>query len=308
MMAEAFRRLGVFGNLEHYRYIGFGSVYFADFALLHKTLGITNMVSIERDAEKQARFDANKPYNCIKMVYKNSNDYLPTIQWDVRSIVWLDYDSQLTSAILADITFFISKAIGGSVLLVTIDADPITARPSDTDDDSVQATEPEADLPPLQLLRDRVGANNVKQVRDRDLRGWRLADTYRRIINAHIADVLNDRNGGRTPGSRYRFEELFYFLYRDGARMMTLGGVLYDEGQSSLVASCQFDALEYCKASNFPYHIPVPKLTPKERRELDAFMPIETPADIAHGGVPSQQITDYAKVYRYFPNYADVDI
>ena len=59
MMCEAFSRLSVFGSLKTYRYIGFGSTYFTDFTLFHRALDMNNMVSIEKDEEKAARFDFN---------------------------------------------------------------------------------------------------------------------------------------------------------------------------------------------------------------------------------------------------------
>ncbi len=40
MMCECFWRLSAFHPVHNYRYIGFGSVYFSDFLLFHKVLGI----------------------------------------------------------------------------------------------------------------------------------------------------------------------------------------------------------------------------------------------------------------------------
>jgi hypothetical protein len=47
MMAESFLRLRPFGSVETYRYVGMGSVYFADFSLFHAVCGFETMVSIE---------------------------------------------------------------------------------------------------------------------------------------------------------------------------------------------------------------------------------------------------------------------
>lgn len=131
MLAEAIRRLSEFGSLTSYRYIGFGSFYFADFSLFHKGLGISNMMSIEKDAKSRERFLFNKPFGCIDVRFGESSAVLPTLAWDVRSIVWLDYDGILDKNVLTDVRFFCGNAIGGSILVVSVNcqSDPTDAAP-----------------------------------------------------------------------------------------------------------------------------------------------------------------------------------
>ena len=40
MLCEALSRLSIISDVKHYQYVGFSSVYFADFSLFHKQLGI----------------------------------------------------------------------------------------------------------------------------------------------------------------------------------------------------------------------------------------------------------------------------
>ncbi len=49
MLCEAIKRLAVFDKIESYKYVGFGSAYFSDFSLIHRSLGIEDMLSIEKD-------------------------------------------------------------------------------------------------------------------------------------------------------------------------------------------------------------------------------------------------------------------
>jgi hypothetical protein len=49
MMVEAFRHLR-FSAVGSYQYVGLGSVYFSDFKLVHRALGTTRMISIEKSA------------------------------------------------------------------------------------------------------------------------------------------------------------------------------------------------------------------------------------------------------------------
>lgn len=72
MLCEAFRQLSIFSDVEAYRYIGFGSKYFSDFTLIHKTLGIKDMISIERNVQNRARFEFNRPFDCIRLMFGES--------------------------------------------------------------------------------------------------------------------------------------------------------------------------------------------------------------------------------------------
>src|SRR6266581_5372051 len=95
MLAEAFRLLSRFGSINAYRYIGLGSNFFSDFILFHKSLGITNMTSIEQDRPFAKRFAFNRPFLCVDIKIGESGEILPTLNWSMRTILWLDYDLPL---------------------------------------------------------------------------------------------------------------------------------------------------------------------------------------------------------------------
>ena len=110
MLCEAFRRLSEFGSLDSYRYLGFGSTYFSDFALFYRLLGLRNMISIEKDAANSQRFEFNRPFRCIDVKFSHSNDALPTLPWNERTIGWFDYDDKLDAGLLADVHYLSSVA------------------------------------------------------------------------------------------------------------------------------------------------------------------------------------------------------
>lgn len=289
MLAEAFRRLYSFGRLDSYRYVGFGSTYFSDFSLFHKTLGITNAISIERDEANRERFLFNKPFRCIEIIFGESTDVLPTLPWDVRTIVWLDYDCKLTSEVLADVKYVSASAISGSVLVVTVNA-----QPDGLHEDRVQK------------VRDRVGHDKVPtDIDHRHLGGWGLAHASRRIVDNEILETLNQRNA--VGGAEVKYRQLFNFQYRDDARMITVGGIFYDEGQSNLLAQCEFERLLFIAEDAGAYNIEVPNLTLKEMRYLDSHLPAD-PAAIEAPSIPAGDVRRYAKVYRYFPAFVDAEL
>ena len=124
MLCAAFERLYPFQRIERYRYVGFGSIYFSDFQLLHRELGITNMLSIEKDVEAEACFRFNRPYKCIRLKFATSTGVLPTLDWNKKTILWLDYDDRLNTSILGDIATTCLRASSGSLVVVSVNAQP----------------------------------------------------------------------------------------------------------------------------------------------------------------------------------------
>lgn len=294
MLCEAFRRLHVFGNVNSYRYIGFGSTYFTDFILLHKALDITNMISVEREVEKKERFEFNRPYSSIRMEFAESSLVLPSLPWEVRTIGWLDYDGKLSSSILSDVKYFCASASLGSVIVITVNA-----HPDGHEEDRVG------------LLKGRVGAEKTpRDVTHIALRQWGTAAIYRDIIANEIAETLSERNAGIPSGQKVLYKQLFNFHYRDrpGPYMLTVGGLFYDEGQRHLVGMAGFDDFAFVNADErTPYVIDAPNLTYREIRHLDSQLPAEDLTTLDVKAIPEEDVAKYAEVYRYFPMFIEAE-
>jgi len=292
MFAEAFRRLSEFGRLDSYRYIGLGSSYFSDFYLFHKSLGLRRMISIEQDVDNQARFRFNRPFVCIKLHFGKSNDVLPVLSWNAKTIVWLDYDGLLNSSVLTDISTFCSSAIAGSVIVVTVNAMP--DRPAEHR---------------IKHLTARVGADNVPQdLTHSSLADWGTAAVYQRIINNQINQRITERNGGLENSRQFVYRQLFNFRYADTAKMLSVGGVIYERRQQAAFDRCAFEKLfDFVKTGSDAYLIEAPNLTLREIHHLDSQLPNKTQRLRARS-IPTSDIEKYARVYRYFPRFAEAEI
>jgi hypothetical protein len=304
MFAEAFRKLSEFGRVDAYRYVGMGSLYFSDFILFHRVLGFKKMVSIEGedDSRKQERFGFNLPFSdkSIDLKFGAAKNILPKLNWNVRSVVWLDYDKKLKEEFLSDIAFVCSMAITGSLLMVSINAGSLSIAEEENEDEDMSKR-------PLDILKRAVGTGNVPpRVDNKSLTGWGTAKVYRDIIKNTIEETLKERNGVLPHGGKIKYRQLFNFHYADGAKMLTVGGVLFDEAQEHIVSRCAFDQLEFYRPSAEAFEIPSPRLTFKEIRALDRHLP----SDLASCNIPIPQsdIEDYSKVYRYFPTFAEAEI
>lgn len=290
MLCNVLGKLSCFRSVDSYRYIGFGSTNFSDFALFHKTLGITNMISIERDVENRERFLFNLPYKCISVEFDESNVVLPRLEWKIPTILWLDYDDRLNANMLTDVKFFCASALPGSLLILTVNAQP-----------------DKLGEPRLDQLRQRVGEEKVPlDVNEHSLSGWETAQVYRRIINNEIAETLMQRNGTLSVGSRLQYKQLMHFHYADGAKMLTVGGVIYDEGQKGIIAGCHFEALPFVKTEQVPYEIETPNLTYREIHHLDSQLPTQDHQELTTA-VPLRDREVYSRVYRYFPTFAETE-
>jgi hypothetical protein len=304
MLAEAFSRLAAFGALESYRYIGFGSTYFTDFNLFHRALNFPDMVSIEKDAEKSGRFDFNRPFRCVTMKYGLSNEVLPRIEWSGRVIVWLDYDYPADRSVLADMKLFLSKAVTGSLLLVTVDARPDKLEPLPALDPALKTAEHR-----LHMLSERLGEENLPPGLDpRQLGDWGTAAAYWRVFDNYIQSTLQIRNGPLPQASRFHCKQLFHFRYADGARMLTMGWLLHDQGHENLYASCGFKDLFYVRSGSDPFEIRVPCLTVREVRALSAQLPREPGKQLVGPGIPEADLEKFAQIYRYFPSFAEAEL
>ena len=292
MICETIRRLSVFASTESYRYVGFGSINFSDFALFHRRLNMSNLIGIEKDDDKSSRFEFNKPFDCIEIRFGHSTAVLSELDWSQRSVFWLDYDGKLNSDVLTDVTSFCANAVSGSMLVVSVNAQiPTDARDR------------------VKKLGTAVGAEKVPvNLQERDLGGWNTARTYRRIISNVIVDQIRKRNGGLPECNQMMWRQVLNFEYADGAKMMTVGGLIFDRGQEPHYHKCAFTNLEFVRTGDDGYRIDVPMLTYRELRYLDKQLPCAAPDDIEASGIRTEDIEAYRKVYRYFPTFAEADL
>ena len=110
MILEVLKDLCPPSVIRDYQYIGFGSVFYTDFRLFHKDLNICDMICIEREVDDKDRFEFNKPYKCINLIMGNSDEILPKLNWQKKSITWLDYEDRLLPTMFDDLRTIINNA------------------------------------------------------------------------------------------------------------------------------------------------------------------------------------------------------
>ncbi len=286
MLIDAFQRLSMARfPMASYQYTGFGSIYFVDFILFHKLLGIDNLLSVEYSTRIKKRVHFNRPFLQVKIEIKPIGDVIPSLSRDRRHILWLDYDDILRASHLADVVLAGTYLTVGSILLITIDVEPPAGdSPSDWREHFVVEA------------GDYLGGSS------------KLVDFAKSklpLLNTSILEVAIKRG---LAGREAKFIPLFNFVYADGHRMLTVGGIIgTDQEERDLQASTLVRAPYYrSDLRKPPYEILVPRLTRKERLYLDCSMPCSDlwkPKDFE---LSAKDILAYREIYRFFPAYAEL--
>ena len=291
LIGQALGRLSRIAPLHEWAYVGFGSVYFADFILFHKTLGISDMTSIEQAKAYRDRVLFNKPYGYVGMAWGRAAKCLPDVDWKKRTIVWLDYDRPLSGEVLADLAMVSTNARGGSILLATVDIEP--RRMTDQWlDDLRQELGP--DVVPSSLL-----ASHMKGPKG-PLLAWRL-------VNRAIREAVRIRNLTTSTDRAVEYRQLFNFLYDDGSRMVTVGGILVGQDEKDPVALSGIQDQWFIRSDSGPLELKVPKLTFKEMKGLDRCLPLGPHSEAPPPALPPGALEQYALIYRYVPAFVEAD-
>ena len=294
MLCEAFRHLR-FHVLNDYQYVGLGSIFFTDFRLVHRSLGISRMISIEKVVNHRDRFEWNKPYAGISLRFGTTGQHLSRIDFNIPTIFWLDYDDPLSGSIISDIRTVAHNASHGSVLVVTVNAHP--RKPDENGSDM------------LEQIRAELGSNRIPpDVTLESLRGRGLAKLYRKVADAEVRDALSAANGVRRSEDERDYEQLFNFHYEDDARMATFGGVFFERRKHEEFQACAFERLSFVRNNATSFHIPTPKLTSREVAHLERQLPLSEGSNLEYEPMPKRDAMQYKELYRYLPTFLPVEL
>jgi hypothetical protein len=277
-------------DLREQVYIGFGSIWFTDFQIAHKSLRISDLISIEKDEIGYARAKFNAPYKTVRVRNQHSKEALRELiddaEFNLRPwVIWLDYDSGFTDSTVDDIRAVVEGAPTNSIFLITFDTSAVPSRPKDR----------------LFALREAFGALVPDDLLDEDV-DERLPETLAKLASDLMVStaVQSGRPGGFLP--------CFNMVYRDTATMMTVGGIL--PAPAAIPA-----AREAVQAASWPAlvtdRIVAPHLTIKEAATLQAQLPRPKPltrAAIRRLGfdLNEDQLAIYERYYLYYPSFAQV--
>ena len=294
MMAETLGRLSSFDDIQNYQYLGLGSVYFSDFLLFHRMLGIRDMVNIEACFWDKQRFHDNVPLR-MRQEFGSMSEYWPSIDLSRRTIAWLDYDGRLDKDKLNDLSYFSEHCSSGSLIAISVQCKPelkgITGRSA------------------IEDLAVSLGRENVNPTYfDKDLVGEGTANVFREALMTQLIQSLSVRNSFIADQSeKLEANQVFNFRYKDGAEMLTIGWVISKIADRETFDNCRFGLLASYRNDAKPFKIKIPKLTSREVHYLLAQMPTNAPTPLTHGSIPERDATQFRELYRYLPQFVTMD-
>jgi hypothetical protein len=302
-------------GFESHGYLGFGSMWFADFRLAHRVLEVGRMISMER-SEHADRAAYNNPYSSITVVGGDSTQTLKgrdNAYWQTPHIAWFDYDSRLTQEVVEDLYLFVDKCAAESVVIVTLNSARGSYRPSlagadqkrgrkETAVGQVEALLSAAVVPP----RFEPGPPNAAGV---------SPDIGEKFFPEFLAEAvlvaLKHRiaAGGReVSGEPLTFVPLFNFCHEDGVEMITVGGAVATTSGSAKWVNDVAEGIPMSEAGDLPLHqrLDLAPLTLKEKMALDTCLPHpeEEFIEKAKGAglmLHDSELTKYWKYHRQFP-------
>jgi hypothetical protein len=282
LLCDLVARLDRLRPVTDFRYVGMGSIYFVDFALLHRLFGLTTMVSIEQREDIVERCRFNMPYAGIDLIEKSVGSALAELRSPQPTIMWLDYTGPTTSGRLEEIAVACGDLATPSAFFVTTDVTPGRAETRLAD------------------FRKHFGDRDAALIRSAaDINRKKIAPLIWNYIDGAIRDAVRDR------ADHAQYQQLLHVRYADGAAMLTVGGLIYSADDD--VGKCDFSSLDFVKEGDKAYELRVPKLTYRERAALDQLLPTGD-LSAAPSGLEDEDVSDYARLYRHAPFYTDVQI
>lgn len=286
MIVDALMRLSACGfPIRDYQYTGMGSVFFVDFILFHKIVGIRKMLSVEASEDIRRRIEYNIPYAIVETYIGPASEIIPTLDQDLKHVLWLDYDGPIDEYVLDDLRSASTYLSQGSVILVTVDLTP--------SDEYKSADQWEEHF--LGFAEPLLPASD-----EYIFAASQLPKTHAVVIE----NIIKEGTAAREFG----FYPLFDFLYSDGHTMLTFGGMIVGSPEKSRLADLDLCEATYFrfKADDPPYKIDLPNITRKERLYLDQHMPCPDGWKPEAFELDTGDVQSYREIYRFFPPYAEL--
>jgi hypothetical protein len=230
------------------RYVGMGGTMFYDFHLMHRFLGVNNMISLERDPETHPRSQFNCPFDFIEVRNQTVAEFLAADDDEAKTIYWLDYDDGISSDIMADITTLGTRVKIGGFAFVTVYAQPPGVLDRMTNEER------------LEHFQEQFGDFAVGLTIE-DMQNAYFPKTVYGILIATFKNAFAPRADGQ-------FEILLRIQYKDSVPMITVGGAFcQQDGVRRLTKRVESDLPFLLRTP--PYRIRNLNLTDRERALFD---------------------------------------
>ncbi|MBN1969160.1 MAG: hypothetical protein JW870_07310 [Candidatus Delongbacteria bacterium] len=280
---------------KDYQYIGFGSIFYNDFRLFHKNFGIKEMICIESEKDDADRFKFNLPYKSIDLIMEHSSDAINQINWDKKTIIWLDYDLPMEKSMLDDIFNTFSFLKDNSIFIFSCNRSFQRYFDSNSHEYNVNK------------FKNDFGDYTPFRIKPSDLTMSNSHKMLSNLIEITINSSLKERNSIiKNDINKLNFEKLFKFNYADGAPMFTVGGIISLKENLKRI-QIKKRKLYFPGKDNF--NIETPLITNKEMTLLNSKLPNTFKRFSkykAFSFIPDKYVESYYNLYRYLSIYSEI--
>jgi hypothetical protein len=282
--------------ISKYRYVGMGSVYFADFLLFHRYLFIDDMLCAE-DSSSPLAMAFNKPYEFIEVRMASVGSVVGDLDRNRSHLVWLDYDSSLSDEVLDDVGLFASSLAAGSMLIITVRAKPPEGK-QPYEPDASYDLRLDANVAALDAQFGRLAGRNITKA---DLTRMTMARLVHSILNRRIQDEI-----ARRPEVGLGYGQLFSYRYADGTPMVTIGGLIDSRERVGQLMTSDMSKLDFLSfdPSSDPIEISVPMLTIREKHWLEQNLS-KDPKERKQFEISKAETEGFKRFYRHYPYYVE---
>ena len=291
LIFEGLRELKTQLQLHDMVYVGLGSLWFTDFVMAHKILNIRDMISMEEDKVGFKRAVFNAPFASVRVRRGRSSTVLPTLYANARLrdrpwVIWLDFDIELTEALVGDIQSVIENVPENSVFVTTFNG---------KDKKYGQARDRPARL--KELLGDVVPDALGKEA----CREEQMQETLANLVEDFMKSVA-------APARAGQFVSAFRAIYEDSTPMVTVGGVIASAATAPRATAVVGGTGWRCRPTE---RIVAPHLTMREAVTLQSALPkaggLSRPfVQSLNFDLEDHQIRSFERYYKEYPTFAQI--
>lgn len=299
--------------LRKYHYIGLGGPFLEDFRLVHARLGITRMTSVEDEEETHKRQKFNRPIRSIECVHSTLEEYLDDEYLKDPVIIWFDYTKPRN--VREQIERF-ARSIGevplGSILRITLNANPTSLGEPDSNELSVDLEEPpipeDAKLPTihewrLKRFRDRMGPLFPAGHPASEMTHKQFGHTILQVLKLAVE---------RTAMSHTQRNVAWGLAthYADGQPMVTATLVVCSATDSSKPPVMDLlNEWEFASTPDTPHRLDLPDLSSLERLTMESNLPSSPLAyRLPKSDMGVDPIATFRKFYRFYPHFSRIQL
>lgn len=262
-----------------------------DFLLVHRYLGINNMISLEYDPGMFERARFNCPYSFIDVLPETAESYIGDDPFQEPAVLWLDYDKGISRRIVADIASLAIKLKVGDFCFVTVYGGPPDALDRKNDEERLVWFQ--------DVLADVSGDVSLEDVE---------RSSFPKAVHKTLVSAFQNAFASRRDGAFIPFLQI---QYSDSVPMMTVGGGLLADGQVHAFKARMADALPFLALGETKiYRIRSLNLTERERALFDLATTKRRKRSPEYNalrklGFKDSDLKAYKDLLRYLPRYVE---